>query len=670
MSKKKIGVILMQKRFLIISLFFMAILFSACSTKQGEILLAKYEKGNVTIGEFEKAYAKNSGGFDAAKDDSLEQYQKFLDLYVNFKLKIKDAYERGYDKNYEMTAELDDYKKKVGVSYLLDKELVEPSIKRLYEQRRLELRVSHIMIRPDSTGDEGAKEKATAVLKRVLAGESFDSLANEFSADQYSKPKGGDIYYITAGLVVPEFEDAAYKTEVGKVYPEVVKTRFGYHIIKVTERRERIPSIRASHILITFANEAGVSDTLTAFQKIDSIKMALKNGADFAKLAEEYSKDPGSAKKGGDLDFFSRRVMVKEFDEAAFNLKVGEVSDIVKTNYGYHLIKQTDKKSYPGFDEEKEELKKIYKQTRYNADNDTLLNFYKTKYNFKPSEIGIERIHAANDSIKVGSDYFESKLQTNFGKTEVFRLNGQVFNLDTVINKILTQAEYMNKVITREVLKEAANKISGELALEIETLSMDNRYPEYAELMEEYRNGIFIFKLQEEEIWNKINVDDAKLEEHFNKSKEKYNWTDRVAFTEIFSRKDSIIQVCKDLLKQGIDFDSLAVKYTERAGMKSKGGKYMLMDAASSQLSKEAYKLDQPGDVSSSIANANGFSLIKLDQKEAARPKTFEEAKAEVSGSFQEEESKRLENAYNASLRAKYKPEIKKEELSKVFKSE
>ncbi|NCQ18177.1 MAG: hypothetical protein GW805_07635 [Ignavibacteria bacterium] len=660
----------MQKRFLIISLFFMAILFSACSTKQGEILLAKYEKGNVTIGEFEKAYAKNSGGFDAAKDDSLEQYQKFLDLYVNFKLKIKDAYERGYDKNYEMTAELDDYKKKVGVSYLLDKELVEPSIKRLYEQRRLELRVSHIMIRPDSTGDEGAKEKATAVLKRVLAGESFDSLANEFSADQYSKPKGGDIYYITAGLVVPEFEDAAYKTEVGKVYPEVVKTRFGYHIIKVTERRERIPSIRASHILITFANEAGVSDTLTAFQKIDSIKMALKNGADFAKLAEEYSKDPGSAKKGGDLDFFSRRVMVKEFDEAAFNLKVGEVSDIVKTNYGYHLIKQTDKKSYPGFDEEKEELKKIYKQTRYNADNDTLLNFYKTKYNFKPSEIGIERIHAANDSIKVGSDYFESKLQTNFGKTEVFRLNGQVFNLDTVINKILTQAEYMNKVITREVLKEAANKISGELALEIETLSMDNRYPEYAELMEEYRNGIFIFKLQEEEIWNKINVDDAKLEEHFNKSKEKYNWTDRVAFTEIFSRKDSIIQVCKDLLKQGIDFDSLAVKYTERAGMKSKGGKYMLMDAASSQLSKEAYKLDQPGDVSSSIANANGFSLIKLDQKEAARPKTFEEAKAEVSGSFQEEESKRLENAYNASLRAKYKPEIKKEELSKVFKSE
>ncbi|MFA6597742.1 MAG: peptidylprolyl isomerase [Ignavibacteriaceae bacterium] len=660
----------MQKRLLIFSLFSIALLFSACSPKQGEIVLAKYDKGNVTLGEFEKAYAKNSGGVDAAKKDSLEQYQKFLDLYVNFKLKIKDAYERGYDKNPELLAELNDYKKKVGVSYLLDKELVEPALKKLYDQRKIELRVSHIMIRPDSTGDEAARVKANAILKRALAGESFDSLVNEYSADQYSKAKGGDIYYITAGLIVPEFEDAAYKTEVGKVYPEVVKTRFGYHIIKVTEKRERIPSIRVSHILIPFANEAGVNDTLAAFHKIDSIKTALKNGADFAKLAEEYSKDPGSAKKGGDLDFFSRRVMVKEFDEAAFNLKVGEVSDIVKTNYGYHIIKQTDRKPYPSFADEKEELKKIYKQTRYNADYDTLLNFYKNKYNFKLSETGIEKIHAANDSIKVGPDYFDSKLQTNFGKTEVFRLNGEIFNLDTVLNKILTQAEFMNKVITREVLKQAANKIGGDLALELETLSMDSRYPEYADLMEEYKNGIFIFKLQEDEIWNKIKIDDAKLEEHYNKTKEKYNWTDRAAFTEIFSRKDSIIQVCQDLLKQGMDFDSLAAKYTERAGMKSKGGKYEMMDANSSQLAKEAYKLEKVGDVSPSIANANGFSLLRLDQKEAARPKTFEEAKAEVSGSFQEAESKRLENEYVELLRAKYKPEINKEELSKAFKSE
>ena len=660
----------MRKSLFVFSLVSVVLFFNACSPKHGEILLTKYDDGNITLGEFEKAYAKNSGGVDAAKDDSLEQYQKFLDLYVNFKLKIKDAYARGFDKDSSMLAELNDYKKKVGVSYLLDKELVEPSIKKLYDQRKLELRVSHIMIRPDSTGEEAAKQKANDVLKRALAGEKFEDLVTEYSVDQYSKPKGGDIYYITAGLIVPEFEDAAYKTEVGKVYPEVVKTRFGYHIIKVTEKKERIPSIRCSHILITFANAAGQSDTVEAFRIIDSIKTALKNGADFAKLAQAYSKDPGSAKNGGDLDFFSRRVMVKEFDEAAFNLKVGEVSDIVKTNYGYHLIKQTDRKPYPSFEEDKEELKKIYKQSRYNADNDTLLAFYRNKFKFKLNESGIEKINAANDSTKINADYYGSKLYKEFGKSEIFSLIGKSFNLDAVIDKIQSENEYANKKISGDVVKAAANKISGDLALEAETLTMDSRYPEYAELMEEYRNGIFIFKLQEEEIWNKIKIDDAKLEEHYNKTKEKYNWNDRVAFTEIFSRKDSIIQLCKELLNKGTDFDSLAVKYTERAGMKSKGGKYELSDANSSPLAMEAYKLEKSGDVSSSFANASGFSLIKLDRKEAARPKTFEEAKAEVSGSFQEEESKRLEAAYNESLRAKYKPEIKKEELAKVFKSE
>ncbi len=660
----------MRKSLLIFSLFSVVLFFSACSPKHGEILLAKYDKGTVTVGEFEKAYAKNSGGVEAAKDDSLEQFQKFLDLYVNFKLKIKDAYERGYDKNPEMLAELNDYKKKVGVSYLLDKELVEPAIKKLYDQRKTELRVSHIMIRPDSTGDEGARKKANEVLKRALAGDKFEDLVTEFSADQYSKPKGGDIYYITAGLIVPEFEEAAYKTEVGKIYPEVVKTRFGYHIIKVTEKKERIPAVRASHILITFANAAGENDTLTAFKTIDSIKHALKNGADFAKLAEQYSKDPGSAKNGGDLDFFSRRVMVKEFDEAAFNLKVGEVSDIVKTNYGYHLIKQTDRKPYATFEEDKEELKKIYKQSRYNADNDTLLTFYRNKYNFKINEARLATINVANDTVKIGADYFGSNLNKEFSKTEVYWLNGEGTTLDAVIEKIQTLPEFMNKKITADVLKEAAKKLAGDAALEIETLTMDSRYPEYAELMEEYRNGIFIFKLQEEEIWNKIKIDDAKLEQHFNKTKDKYNWTNRVAFTEIYSRKDSIIQLCKDLLKKGTDFDSLAAKYTERAGMKSKGGKYELVDANTSPLTMEAYKLGNPGDVSETFANAGGFSLIRLDRKEAARSKTFEEAKAEVSGSFQEEESKRLEAAYNESLRAKYKPEIKKEELLKVFKSE
>jgi len=660
----------MRKKLLIFSLLSLVFYFSACSPKPSEVLLAKYDGGNVSVGEFEKAYAKNVGSIEKAKKDSLDQYQKFLDLYVNFKLKVKDAHERGYDKDSSMQAELNDYKKKVGVSYLLDKELVEPAIKKLYEQRKTELRVSHIMIRPDSTGDEAAKAKAEMVLKKALAGEKFEDLVKEYSSDQYSKQNSGDIYYITAGLIVPEFEEAAYKTEVGKVYPYVVKTRFGYHIIKVTEKRERIPAVRASHIMITFNNDAGQPDTLAAFKKIDSIKTLLKNGADFANLAHDFSKDPGSANKGGDLGLFQRRMMVKEFDEAAFNLKVGEVSDIVKTNYGYHIIKQTGRTAYPTFEENKDELKQIYKDTRYNADYDTLLTFYRNKYHFTLNQVNLDAIQKANDTVKVNGDFYGTKLWKEFRDSTIFSVGGVAYSLNWVIDKVISEQEYMHKVITAELLKKAALKYGADLALDDETLVMEKRYPEYADLMEEYKNGIFIFKLQEAEIWNKIKIDDEKLLEFYNKTKENYKWNDRVSFSEIYTRRDSIIQLCKKLLADGVSFDSLAAKYTERAGMKSKAGKYELIDVETTQISQEANKLENVGEVSPVIANGGGYSLLRLDEKSRAHQKTFEEAKAEVSGAFQEAESKRLEKDYDARLHTKYNPVLMESELSKVFKSE
>ena len=148
--------------------------------------------------------------------------------------------------------ELNDYKKKVGVTYILEKQIVDPGVQELYNKRKWELRVSHIMIRPDTTGEEAAHLKTETILDSVKKGISFEDLAQRNSQDYFSAPLGGDIFYITAGLLPVEFEDACYKTAAGQVYPSVVKTRYGYHLIKVTEKRERVPKIQASHILVDF----------------------------------------------------------------------------------------------------------------------------------------------------------------------------------------------------------------------------------------------------------------------------------------------------------------------------------------------------------------------------------------------------------------------------------
>ncbi len=644
-----------------------SLLLSSCTPKHADIIVAKFDDEQIKMNEFEKMYAKNSGSYEEAKDDSLSQLKNFLDLYVNFKMKLRDAYVRGFDSNQELNQELKDYEKKVGVSYILEKKILEPGLKNLYDKRKYELRVSHLMIRPDSTGDQAAKELALAILDSIRHGANFSDMVKKYSDDSYSKNIGGDIYYVTAGLLPPEFEDAAYATPVGSVYPSVVHTRYGYHLIKVTDRRERIPQIKASHILVNFNGPDGQVDTAYARAKIDTVMQKLKAGADFAELAKEYSDDPGSAKNGGDLGFFGRRMMVKEFDEAAFNLKPGEISDIVKTNFGYHIIKLTDQKPYPSFDEDKEELEKVFKQTRYQTEYDSLIDKLKDNYGFHLNEQVLSEVLKNADSLRVGSqirNYDELKNQplVTYNKVDTIRVQA-------AIERMNSERQNMNRLIDSEILNSTINKLVGDSLLSLAALDLDKTDPEFASLMDDYRNGIYVFKLQDDEVWSQINADSSKLNDYYEKTKDDYVWPDRINFSEIFSKSDSLIHTYYTELQNGADFDSLAAKYTERNNMKPKAGNYGLVAVDYSPLaSKTDELLSQPGTYSEPFPFSGGYVIVKLIAKDPSHQKTFEEAKAEVSGAYQEAESKRLEQAYLESLKKRYDPQFYYDTLEEAFK--
>lgn len=655
----------MVTRIIIYFSFILSFLFISCSPKHSEIILAELGGSDVKMGEFEDAYIKNAGGLEQAKADSLSRLKNFLDLYVNFKMKLRDAAVRGYEKDSELMNELNDYKKKVGATFILEKNIVDPGVQELYNRRKWELRVSHIMIRPDSTGEEAARLKTVAILDSIKKGSNFEESAKRNSQDYFSAPLGGDIFYVTAGLLPVEFEDACYKTAAGKFYPDVIKTKYGYHLIKVTEKRERIPKIKASHILVDFKNSIGELDTVAARVTIDSVKMMLNADADFAQLAAQYSEDPGSKDKGGDLGFFERRMMVKEFDEAAFNLKVGEISDVIKSNFGYHIIKLTEKAPLPSLDEERENLKKIYKQTRYQEQYDKLVDSLRNKYAYKLNGQTYSLFIEKSDSVKVGD---ENPKMEEIKDLSLYTYANQTVKTSDFWQKMGTSQDFVNRIVTSDLLTTAIKKISGDDLLEQEALNLEKTNASFASLMEDYKNGIFIFKLQEDEIWNRISIDSVKLYDFYQNTKEKYVWPDRVSFSEIFTRKDSLAQAYLTQLNSGANFDTLASKFTERPGFKEKAGRFDLVDAKSTPLSLEADKLINPGAYSSVISNAGGFSIVRLNSKEASRIKTFEEAKAEVSGAFQEFESKRLEREYLDSLQKRYNPVTHYDKLEKAFK--
>ncbi len=522
------------------------------------------------------------------------------------------------------------------------------------------------MIRPDSSGVDAAQDYANSLLDSITNGASFEEMVKKYSQDQFSAPSGGDIFYITAGSLPLSFEDAMYKTTAGEVSPEAVQTRYGSHLIKITERGPRVPKIKASHILISYFSPEGQMDSAAALLTVDSLVAELKADVDFVELVEKYSDDTGTKNKGGDLGFFERRMMVKEFDEVAFKMEVGEISDPVQTNFGYHVIKLTDKMEYPSFEEERENLKKMFEKQRYQVEYDNLIDSLRVKYNYSLNDVTVDLLMEKSDSVRFGMEYPNLDLV----KDEVlFIYAGKTITAGEFLFKVNSTGTFAGKAIfVRDEVINAVNKVSEDLLKEEEALNLDKENPQFASLMNDYRDGIYIFKLQEEEVWNKVKIDSASVYNYWDANKENYTVQERISFSEIFSLNDSLINKYYESLIEGASFDSLANFYTERPGKKETSGFYELQDVNFSDFSKEANKLENAGDYSEPIPFSGGYSIFKLNERQPAGLKTFEEAKAEVSGEYQEMESKRLEEKYINSLNNLYNPVIFYDELEKAFK--
>ena len=629
-------------------------------------VVAEFGSYEISLDEFEHAYAKNLGGWDIAAQQDISEYEKFLELYVNFKMKLRDAQVRGYNKEPELMNELRDYQEQVGVSYILEKWINEPGVRQLYDRRTEEFRVSHIMIRPDTLGDEGAKMKAQAILDSIKNGASFEVMAEKYSDDKFSAVNGGDIYFITAGLLPYEFEDPMYTLNSGEIYYQVVQTRFGYHLIKVTVRQHRYPKVKASHILIGFHDSDGQIDTMAAKNRADSVYAQLTAGASFEEMAVLYSDDPGSKEKRGDLDFFERRMMVKEFDEVAFTMEVGQISEPVKTNFGYHIILLTDKMDTQPYESEYENLKTIFNKQRYQHELEVLIDSLKKKYDFKIDQESLNVFVESSDSLRFGMVHPKYE---EISANVLFSYAGKTVDIGEFLELANSNSKITSKPMDDEVeVNNAINILIEDMLLKEEALNLTKNDPEFAQLMNDYKDGIFIFKLQEEEVWSRVKVDSADIYNYWNENKDKYSWPERISFSEIFTTKDSLIQMYYDMLEGGASFESMAGTYTERNPKKKENGYYGLQPVDFNEYYQEANKIPEVGQYTVPFAFSGGFVIFKLEDRQAARLKTFEEAKAEVSGEYQEMYSKKLENDYIESLDKRYKPEIFYGELEYAFK--
>lgn len=484
----------MRKQFL----YFFVCFVSSISFAQKEKELFRINNEPIMVSEFKQVYEKNLA---VLEDEESKDIDKYLELYINYKLKVKEAYSLKLDTLKAYKRELEGYKNQLIAPYLQDNEYLNRLIKEAYNRTTEEVRASHVLIKfPKKRTEKDTLvfyNKIEEIRNRILSGESFEKVAKEVSEDPSAKINGGDLGYFSAFTMVYPFEDAAYKTKLNEV-SKPFKTRFGYHILKVTGKRESKGEFEVAHILIN-KSEKGK-------EKADSLYKALKTGANFDKIAEKYSEDRGTASLGGKLPRFGTGKMVENFENEVRKLeKEGDYSKPFKTKYGWHIVKLLKKHPVGSFDKVKHELtKKVKKSNRAGLSKQAVLNKLKKEYKIVDNKKALNVF-----------------LNTNTHMLENQNLKEVLFSINT---KKVLQKDFMNYIGHRHNhnVKTLYEKFKNFEIKEYFKNDLINKEPEYRNVLLEYKEGLLLFDLMQQKIWNRASKDTLELKELYRLNKSKY----------------------------------------------------------------------------------------------------------------------------------------------------
>lgn len=645
------------------------ILGCASSRPDAERLLGTIGSEPLTLQEFEETYAKNNGGWENATHSSLEDRERFLDLIVKFKLKVLDARSQGIDRDTAVQNEINSYRLSVATSYMLEKELIEPSVREMYDRKKAELRASHILFRVDPNASPKDTlemyNKAMRIIEKV-AHTGFDTLARAYSEDPSASFNNGDLGFFSAGRMVPEFEDASYSLKPGEYTHVPVRTQFGYHIIKVTDRRPGGGSIRLSHILRRFAPDQ--SDTVTVRDTVWAIYRQIKNGLNFEAAVAEYTEDPGSVHNKGDIGFYERERMPPDIGNELFSLPVDSVAKPYRQAYGYHIFKVTARKPFPPFQDLEKDLRQQYQQTPYKSDYQDYVHDLKKKYrlNFDVS-LMYTLTHAFDSTNTTSIPSWSDALPAPMLEQTLFTSAGGRFTVRDFVSHLQSADEFKTTLLTPSNIENIIERITEAKILEQHARAAPQRFPTFAKLMQEYENGILLYRIEQEEVWQKVQVNDSLLRLYYEDNKEKYRWPDRVNLLEVHVFNDSLANVVFKRAQRGEDVRALAKEFTERPGYREKKGEWGLLPVAHNEITRIAGTM-APDSVSAPIPFEGGWSVVQVIAEDNARVKAFEEISGEITSAYQEDTSKAREKEWIEALKKKYLVVLHREMLAEAFK--
>ncbi|MDW8427268.1 MAG: peptidylprolyl isomerase [Chitinophagales bacterium] len=607
----------------------------------------------VTAGEFVKVYQKTNISGEA--DFSEASLREYLELYINFRLKVKEARELGLDTTAAVLNEFRTYRSKLTPSYMFDTSL----LREAYQRMQKELRVEHLLIKLDPSASPAdtlaAYRRALQWRKLLTTGKmSFQTLAADSSQDPSAKENLGDLGWITPMQLIYPFERAAYSLKPGVISPPV-RTPFGYHLIRVTDTRPSQGQVTVAHIFIKLPQKATEEDAQRARQKIDSIYEALKAGASWDEMVKKYSQDRTTIANAGQLKPFGTGQMVVEFEQAAFALKnPGDISEPVRTKFGYHIIKLISKKPLSDFNSVKDDIRKRIENGPWkDYAKERFITRLKEQYPVREFPANRQALLARMDS---------TLLKGLWSDTVAAGMTAPVLTVTDTRwipeTKTYTQADladfieknqrkFMNKGSIPAMFETLYEQFVNNCLTLFEDARLEAKHAPFRDLMEEYMNGILLFDLASDKVWTRAVEDTSGLRQFYEQNKMNYMGQEKAQVTIFKARNAAVADQFKALQAKGLSDE----KILARLNKKDKNALTLTQETFEKGKNSELEKLGwgSPGQTYT-VATDSVVRILRIDKILPPAPRPLNEIKGYVVADYQE----KLEKEWVAELRQKY----------------
>ena len=653
-------------------------LIALCFMMMPSLLMAQSyaKKTLITIGdkkitaeEFVETYEKNNVKTEVLDKKNIDEY---LQLFIDFKLKVTEAEKLQMDTVPSFIRELKNYREQLAKPYFSNDDVTEELVAEAYERLQYDINAAHILIKCDAKSVPAdtlaAYNKAMKARERAMKGEDFGALAVELSEDPSARDMAeipgvrrayvgnkGELGYFTVFDMVYPFESGAYNTAEGEVSMPI-RSDFGYHIIKVNSKTPASGLIRAAHIFLPI--DENTVDSVLKNKAFNIYNEVISEPENWSEFVRKYSEDRGTIANNGVLSTFRVNQIVPEFISAVKSLKPGEISEPVKTNFGYHIIKLVMTTPPSDFETEKPRLEeRVQRDMRGKISEEIAMRRIMKENGFKENTKVKDEFIATIDSSLIQAKYLgNDDIKTN---KVLFTIGKEKCKLQEFVDYIIENQRRQGFLAPAAYAYELYDKFLQEKVFAYEDSKLEEKYPEFKTLVQEYHDGILLFSLMEEQVWNKAMEDTVGLKEFYERNKNMYMWDDRVRVISVTSNDKDNVEELMTLLSNDISVDSLRT-YIKSNSVDASARTLVYQKGENVNADAMEWKVGVVNKFESSVDNTT--QIIKIIEVRPAEPKAFKEAKGLITSAYQAE----LETLWLQQLKEKYPVVIKEKVLEEI----